>query len=200
MEVWDYQKHSDYYHGMGYRHSIFQRTFEAVLDSKKLSSRKGDIIKFNSGYHKNNFYDWREWFVNQEDKKKFYRRNKKIPFYAMNEYGIVINRYRVVKYKYRTFADYGVIIMMLTGSKPGHIRKYYTTYPYKIISKFPHIKQGGGIHVKMKKPFHITNKIWSIYNFNLSKFITELIKNYGNNEFSRNMFLKQIKELLENNI
>lgn len=203
MEPWKHQIYSEQYHGKSWRsrkRQIINRTYETMLDNKRLKYRKGDIIKFESGYYEYDCGDWRDWFLTQKDRVKSFRRNSAIPKYAMSEYGVVVNRYKVTKMKNPTFTDYGTIVMMLTGSHPGRLRKFYMSSPYKIISKFPHIKPRGGINVIMKKPFHITDKMWYMFNFNLSSFISNLIIKNGVNELSRNMFLRQIKEVQENNI
>jgi hypothetical protein len=90
--------------------------------------------------------------------------------------------------------------MFVTGSKPCKIRKYFTRKPYENVSYFPHIRKDGSIYVKMKKPFRVIDKTWFLFDFNLSEFITNLLKNHGDTEESRDMFLKKIKQLLEKTI
>ncbi len=178
----------------------YKTRYETVKDSERLHTRKGDIIRFGSGYHEQKFGDWRDWFPNsKDDKKKFWRRNPYIAKYADHQYAVIVNRYRWIKYKHQTFIDYGKIIMFLTGSKPCKIRRYYVDKPYKEISAFPHLHRDGNIYVKMKKPFTVVNKTWFLFDFNLSEFITKLLSNYGDSEESRDMFLKKIKQILETN-
>jgi hypothetical protein len=67
--------------------------------------------------------------------------DKRIPGYARNQYAIVLARYRWTKYKgYQNYRDYGSFIMMLSGDKIGHIRKYYATTPWGEIGRFPYTK------------------------------------------------------------
>ena len=42
--------------------------------------------------------------------------------------------------------------------------------------------------------------VWFLFDFNLTEFIMGLVDNYGDGENSRDMFLKKIKEVWENNI
>ena len=66
-------------------------------------------------------------------------RNINIPKYARNAYAIILARYKWTKYKkYMTFRDYGCIIMMLTGPRIGHVRKYYAKIPYSTVCKYPY--------------------------------------------------------------
>jgi len=208
MEPWEHEQFDSYYescitHRSNYGHrkmSSHRTRYETVEDSKRLTTRKGDIIKFGSGYYEINFKDWRDWFPKKEQKILFWPRNKSIPKYAMNQFAVVANRYRWIKYKnYMTYQDYGVILMFITGSKPCRIRKYYMARPYKYVSYFPHIRKDG-IYVKLKEPFKVIDKTWFLFDFNLSEFITNILKDYGDTEECRDMFLKKIKQLLENNI
>lgn len=85
--------------------------FQIVQDSPRLKYHVGDIIKFNNLLYV-------------------------VPIYARNEYAIIINKYRWVKHKReRTYCDYGNEIMMLTGDKIGHNRRYYTSTPWKKVKK-----------------------------------------------------------------
>ena len=96
--------------------------------------------------------------------------------------------------------DYGVIIMMATGPKACRSRKYYVHRPYRMISAFPHLHpKTGTINVRMKKPFRVDKGVWFLFDFNLTEFIMGLLDNYGDGENSRDMFLKKIKEVWENN-
>jgi hypothetical protein len=201
MEPWQHEAYDstyngfNYYGGKQYRH-ICNRRYETVKDSPRLASRKGDIIKFGSGYYKTSLGDWRDWFPQKTDKKKFWRREKSIPNYAMNQYAFIANRYRWIKYKYKNFIDYGAIVMMATGPKPCCARKYYTVRPYRMVSAWPHKKlRSGDINVRMKKPFRIVDNVWFLFDFNLSDFIQNLLQRYGDTERSRDLFLQQIKEV-----
>lgn len=205
MEPWQHEAFNDHYYGQSYRNGKFYDSdhptrYETVKDSARLASRKGDIIKFGSGYYKSPLGDWRDWFPKKVDMKKFWIRKKSIPNYAMNQYAFIANRYRWIKYKYQNFADYGAIVMMATGPKPCRARKYYNHRPYRMISAFPHKKlTNGNINVRMKKPFRIVDNVWFLFNFNLSELIENLLQRYGDTEKSRNLFLEQIKMTWEDN-
>lgn len=204
-EPWEHESFNSRNHGRSHyggrnTHFVYDTRYETVKDSTKLLTRKGDIIKFGSGYYERHFNDWRDWFpTTKADKRKFWPRRSNIAKYAMNQYALVANRYRWMKFKHQTYIDYGVIAMFVTGKKPCQIRKYYTDRPYHIISAFPHINRNGNIFVKMKKPFRVVDKQWFLFDFNLSEFIIELMK-HGDSEESRDVFLKKTKELLETNI
>jgi len=109
---------------------------EYLDDNPAMAYRKGDIIKFNDGFFHREYYDWRGWFLTKKDQTKYYKRNPAVAKYTRNQIGIIIGRYRKIKFKYMTFTDYGVISMLLTGPKIGHIRHYWTAKPFKIISPF----------------------------------------------------------------
>ena len=111
-----------------YRRGKIKKTVQYIRDNERLKLRKGDIIKFNSGIIDSPLNDWRDWFLKPADKKELYNYDKRIPKYARNQFAIVMARYKITKYKYREFSDYGLVLMMLTGKKVGHIRKFYTVY------------------------------------------------------------------------
>jgi hypothetical protein len=138
-------------------HFEFQAQFKLVQDTPQGFWKRGDIILFGSGYwnwHKQ--YEWKKWFMTQEDylnnlhNDESISRDKRIPMYARSEYGMMISRYKWIKDKgYKVFYDYGSIIMMLTGSKAGHIRRYYIKTPYNFLTSYPYdhimpyyVKQG----------------------------------------------------------
>ncbi len=205
MEPWEHEQFNSYYDNRrmcwGMLHSSSHRTrYETVEDSERLATRKGDIIKFGSGYYERGFGDWRDWFLTREQKKQSWQRRQDIPKYAIQQFAVVANRYRWIKYKScYIYQDYGVILMFVTGNNPCQVRKYYTGRPYKRVSYFPHIRKNG-IYVKMKKPFKVVDKTWFLFDFNLSEFITDILKKYGDTEECRDMFLKKIKQLWEKNI
>lgn len=125
----------------------YTRTIRHIKDNKSQIWRKGDLIQFENGqYHPFN-KDWKDWFLSERDYIKFLksvskrRRDNRIPLYAVNQYAIVIGRYRVVKNKFGTkYYDYGTVIMMITGSMKGRVRRYYTCSPFEKISTFPYKK------------------------------------------------------------
>jgi hypothetical protein len=114
----------------------FKAKFEYAPNAREYVP--GDIIRFFSAYHPK--LSWQEWFVREEDKPEVCCRNHSVPRYAEKQYAMILARYKWVKYKWHgIYRDYGNIIMMLTGPKVGHVRKYYLKNPYRIISKFPYI-------------------------------------------------------------
>jgi hypothetical protein len=201
IKPWEHDKpYSDEYEGFNWRlrkSYIYKRVYHTVRDSSRLNLRKGDIIKFGSGYNEY-LSGWPEWFLmSREDKKKFWRRNI-TPFYAQNQYAIVMNRYVWKKFKrWMAYSDYGVIIMMITGPQIGHIRKYYTNRPFKIKSSYPHNEKIKGRFIKMKKPFKTINDNLFLPDFNITLFINKLEKKFGDIEEARDLFLEKICSLLE---
>ena len=203
MEPWEHEAFNGKTKRNGrWRNSHHSTRYETVQDSNRLASRKGDIIKFGSGYWEIPFGDWRDWFLkSRKEKLKLMTRNRNIPDYAMNQYAMIANRYRWIKYKYKTYTDYGAIVMMVTGNKPCHPRKFYMNRPYRMISAFPHKKlRSGNIHVRMKKPFRVVDNMWFLFDFNLSEFIETITQIHGDCEISRDMFLMKIKEVWGTNL
>ena len=202
IKPWEHESYSDIYCGSCWGRRIsggFKRTYSTVKDSPRLFLRKGDIIRFGSGYYEY-LRGWPEWFlVNREDKKKFWARDA-TPYYAQNQYAIVINRYKWEKHKYLTFTDYGVIIMMITGSQIGRIRKFYTDRPFKTKSIYPHNEKVKGRFIKLKKPFNTIKDNLFLPGFNLTSFINKLEKKFGDTEEARDLFLEKICLLLEVNL
>lgn len=201
MKPWEHDKpYSDEYEGLNYRSSertIHKRVYYTVEDSARLYLRKGDIIKFGSGYYEY-LSGWSEWFlVNREDKKKFWTRDA-TPLYAQNQYAIVVNRYVWKKFKgFTTYSDYGVIIMMITGPQIGHIRKFYTNRPFRTKSFYPHDEKIKGRFIKLKKPFETIADNLFLSNFNLTTFVMDLQNKYGDTEEARDLFLEKMCSLLE---
>jgi hypothetical protein len=88
---------------------------------------------------------WPRWFIKSDEEycnylKKHCPRTNIVPLYAHEQYAIIINRYRWIKEKYKTFYDYGSIIMMLSGKRIGHIRRYYVTTPWSFVAGHPYKK------------------------------------------------------------
>lgn len=127
-------------------HFSYPAIFETLENYDKTYWKLGDLIKFNSGYQEWLVKDkWQYWFTQNKDRQKFLkdncRREEKIPHYAANQYAIILARYKWTRYKHQgTYKDYGSIIMMLTGEKIGHIRRYYMLKPYKKIGTYPYTK------------------------------------------------------------
>ena len=138
--------------GRHYRHRTnyierYKATYETLSNDNKCNWGKGDIVQFGSAFHGSYRYDerWPGWFITDPEEyfqflKNNCARSQTIPLYAHNEYAIILNRYRWVKEKYKTFRDYGTIIMMLTGRRAGHIRRYFVTSPWCFIVSHPYDK------------------------------------------------------------
>jgi len=110
--------------------------FEYVIPGKGTSFNQGDIIQFYSSYYRK--FSWQEWFVPEDDKKGVYKKNKDVPGYAGKQFAIILARYKWRKFKYdKIYSDYGTIVMMLTGKKVGHVRKYYLKTPWNVVAQFP---------------------------------------------------------------
>lgn len=201
MEIWENRREETIYNARSFRRGSYacKRVYETI-DNKRLTRRKGDILKFDSGYYEWNFDDWRDWFLTRAKKKEHWYRDPKIPEYAMSEYALVANRYKVTKTKGRVeFRDYGTAMILLSGPKKTMIRRYFAVAPFTVKSKFPHINKRGFAYVRMKKPFRVINKEWFLYDFNLSEFIFDLLSKYGVCEQSRNMFIQKTQGLMEEN-
>jgi hypothetical protein len=113
-------------------------------DNPMMALRKGDIVLFSDGLLHRTFFDWRDWFLTEEDKLKHSKKDPAVPYYARNQLAIIIGRYRKVKYKYQIFKDYGLILMMLSGNSIGHVKRYFgigCSNPLTRISKFPELPQ-----------------------------------------------------------
>jgi hypothetical protein len=145
---WEPYKKSTAYRARSWRQRgsyTCKQTLEHIPDSTKQNWRKGDLIKFENGlrwYKQQN--TWEEWFLSDKDYVKFLKdskdRNPAVPIYAAKQYAIIIGKYRVVKEKYAVFSDYGSVVLMLTGSRKGHVRRYFGRSPFYKISEYPHIE------------------------------------------------------------
>jgi len=107
--------------------------------------RQADLIKFHACFYQSWKYEdkWQKWFMGPDEYWRFLnntcRKNGTVPVYAHHQYAIIINRYKWTKYKSSTiYRDYGSIIMMLTGKRQGHIRRYYVNAPWDLIGSFPY--------------------------------------------------------------
>ena len=180
------------YDSENYPHGAeFSYATELVKDSTKSRNRIGNIVKINSSFRKKNFNDWREWFLTRYDKRK---RRVKIPWaplYCSNEYGIIVNRYRIVKHKgYISFKDYGIVIMMITGPKIGRVKRFYMVTPYKIFCKFEDIPK----LKKIKKPYQTINDKVTLSDFNINNLSSSIINEFGVGEEARRTFVNKIYE------
>lgn len=161
----------------------YKRTFQQLPDSRLQSWRKGDLIQFENGFpYGNNI--WQEWFLSDKDYidflKRIPRNKRRVPLYAANQYGIVIGRYCIRKDKGTIYRDYGTVIIMLTGSRKGHIRKYYSSSPFYIISTFPHKK----VPTQLKNFSSITLNHKEDSDESRNSFVSKLYKKLTNRRFN----------------
>ena len=149
FKPWEYMTYKKKYlstrsHNGMRSNNTYVAVFETLKNYNRSHWKPGDIVKFGNGCSAWANDRWESWFLNEKDRDEFMKTNKyydrTIPAYARNEYAIVLGRYKWTKYKYYAFRDYGTFIMMLTGSKVGHIRKYYIVCPYNEIGRYPYTK------------------------------------------------------------
>jgi hypothetical protein len=147
---WEHESYTEYHdrqltfrNGKYFRNHAgrpFRATYTTCPDNKKLYYRKGQVVKFGCGF--NHYWprnNWEEWFLTEKEKLKRRPPNKEIPVYARDEYAVVLNRYKWIKQKSRIYQDYGTIVMMITGTHAGHIRKYYVkSPPFNITAIYPY--------------------------------------------------------------
>ncbi len=82
---------------------VYKSTPYEVIDNPRLALRKGDIVQI-------------------PDSKPF-------PKYSRKQFAVVINRLRQIRsLRYKRFYNYKTEVMMLTGSRKGHIRAYGPSY------------------------------------------------------------------------
>jgi len=151
---WEKFSNTEYYQGFCYRmpggNFMHKRTIESMEDSTMQHWRKGDLVQFFNGILPSlRDKTWWSWFTRGKVFKKFLKQNPsirdiRIPFYAINEYGLIIGRYKKTKYfdcrDDLKFYNYGSVIMLLTGSKPGRIKRCYGSTLFNKISSYPHEK------------------------------------------------------------
>lgn len=109
---------------------------QQIDDSPFQDWRKGDIIKFDDCLRPQYSEHWSDWFAQGRDARRFWYKIPNIPRYASNRFAMVVGRLRKIKYKYKTFRDYCVITMMLTGPNAGHIRRWWNR-PFKLKCQYP---------------------------------------------------------------
>ena len=143
-------------HHRGVMDHSYKAVFETLPNYDNSYWKPGFVVRFGDGINSWQRDRWETWFLTGEDKKRFAKENKiynrKIPGYARNQYAIVLGRYRWTKYKWTTYRDYGSIIMMLTGNKVGHIRRYFLTNPYYEMGRYPYKIMK--FNLKPEKIFH----------------------------------------------
>jgi len=168
-EPWNYTTYKTRHFAYGLRRRTgrtcdYPVKFETLKNYSRSSWKLGDIVKFSNGYYGDSI-DWQLWFYKQKELEKYLEENfypnRAVPVYARNQIAILLARYKLIKDKgYRTFTDYGSIIMMLTGDKVGHIRRYYTSMPFDCIDTYPYnieydflqgVEPGKDVKVFLKK-------------------------------------------------
>lgn len=86
------------YRGDSYK---YQKEYQVVKDSQRLNLRKGDVVQVS------------KWC-----------RSK----YARNQFGVIVGRYRWVKWKGgEPYRDYGAVVLFITGKRKGKEKKFYTS-------------------------------------------------------------------------
>lgn len=81
--------------GHNYNYTV---EYQFVETNKRLKLQRGDIVSFDQSDY--------------------------LPKYAQGQFGVVIDRYRLVKDKYITFRDYCCVLMVITGSEKGRVFKF----------------------------------------------------------------------------
>ena len=134
----------------------YNAIFETLKNYDSSHWKPGDVIRFGDGLNFSARDRWETWFLHGEDKKRFAKENKiydrRIPAYARSQYAMVLGRYKWTKCKHTTYVDYGSFIMMLTGEKVGHVRKYYVFTPWTEIGSYPYTQMR--YNLKPEKIFH----------------------------------------------
>jgi len=75
----------------------YQKECQIVKDNPRLRLRCGDVVQIS---------------------------NSCVSKYARGQFGVIVERYRWVKFKYQIYTDYGATIMFLTGKKKGKLKKF----------------------------------------------------------------------------
>lgn len=186
---WHIEERKDYFD----KDPEFSHTTELVKDSTRSRNRIGSIVKINSSFRSTHFNDWQEWFLTKHDKRKKRTKIPWAPLYCSNEYGIIVNRYRIVKHKgYSVFKDYGIVIMMITGPKIGKVKRFYMSTPYKIFCKFENIPK----LKKIKKPYQTIDYNVVLNDFNINKLASSIIDEFGVGDEARKVFVSSIYDNL----
>jgi hypothetical protein len=122
----------------------YRSVYDTDIDYEKTYWKLGDVVRFGSAYHDYLLKkSWKYWYYKKEDMdahiKENCLRHEKTPLYAAHEYAIILSRYKWIKYKWHgIYRDYGSVIMMLTGSRPGYIRRFYACSPWNKIDTYPY--------------------------------------------------------------
>ena len=156
----------------------YDTQFETLKSYNRSFWKLADVVKFGRGYTLRKADGWQSWFLGEKDfdtyLKRHRRYDRRIQAYARNQYAILLGRYKWIKYKgYNTYRDYGSFIMMLTGSKIGYIRKYYTTCPYQLVGQYPYTKDR--YKLNHGKLFHGVKKVKDV-----KVFLENLVRKLSN--------------------
>jgi hypothetical protein len=165
-----------------------------VKDSKRCINRLASIVKLDSCWRRIYNNDWRDWFLDENDKDKSqYKKIPNIPKYCSEEYGLVVNKYKKIKIKSGTkFYDYGLIVMMLTGSKVGRVKSFYMTSPFIKVCDFNNIPKLR----KLKEPFKYVKGNLCLQDLNITKLSKDIRNEYGIEEEARRRFINILHENL----
>ena len=157
-------------------YETYEATFEIIHDQGRCYWKTGDIVQFDSGYHRSWKYEqrWQSWFMEKDKYLQFLKENcarrTQVPMYAAHQFGIILNRYKWVKHKMlKKYSDYGSIVVMLTGKRAGHIRKYYTTSPWTWVGSYPYDHIG----VRYLEIEPVVKELWSD---NLNQFLKNVVE------------------------
>lgn len=168
-----------------YKYS-YTHTKEPITD-EKTKWKRGDIIKFNSGFYESEFNDWKDWFFKtKKEKEKYWKLIPNVPKYARYQYAILMCRSKITKYKPNsTIRDYISHFMFLTGTEIGKMKVYINSSVFKFIKSFPYNK-------KSKK----INDIF--YNLGVENKLKEIYNEYGNTCEARTMFIEELQQNIFN--
>ena len=121
----------------------FLTQYETLSNYDNSYWKIGDLIQFQHGFigfDRNE--EWQSWCLKDEDLQKYleenFPRHEKVPKYARNQYAIMLGRYKFTKFKGPKYRDYGSIVMMLTGTHVGHVRRFYNCSPWDRIDMYPY--------------------------------------------------------------
>jgi hypothetical protein len=187
----------DYHYEATYHNKRIKRVLpieiKLVKDSDRSLNRIGTIVKLNSSFRKPYFNDWQEWFLTKRDKNKKKRRIPWRPLYCSEQYAIIANCYKRVKDKgWHTFSDYGKIVILLTGSKIGRVKKLYMQSPYDRICSFDEIPN----LTRLKKPFRSSKKNVFLEDLCINDLASTIIQELGTGREARVKFVNILYENL----
>lgn len=188
-----------WWHKSNPHYETFNAHFQLIKDNKRGYWKRADIVRFETGYNAYYFHrdsSWKEWFMEKDDYLNSIHNHPqshfhgKVPMYARLEFAMILSRYKWIKVKReRIYQDYGSIILMLTGSKAGHIRKYYARTPFMFVTRYPydHIMQYWKERNVTEPPE--LSRIHEAMNYsdNREQFILNMISSYQDENYPMNM-------------